>query len=58
MQKSIVEQKEKQYETQVAALEAQKVSLEVLLKVENEQIIDIDSLTMHALMLRIKIYQM
>ena len=33
LQKTTAEQKVKQYETQVAALEAQKDSLEVLLKV-------------------------
>ena len=39
-------------------MEAEKSSLEVLLKVENEQRIDIEPLTKHALMLRNKIYQM
>ena len=39
-------------------MEAQKASLEVLLKVENEQRMDIEPLTKHALMLRNKIYQM
>ena len=39
-------------------MEAQKGSLEVLLKVENEQRMDIDPLTKHAFMLRNKIYQM
>ena len=58
MQKTNAEGKDKHYETQVVALEAQKASLEVLLKVENEQRIDIESLTKHALMLRSKIYQM
>ena len=40
------------------ALEAQKISLEVLLKVEDEQRTDIAPLTTHALMLMSKIYQM
>ena len=39
-------------------MEAQKDSLEVLLKVENEKRMDIETLTKHALMLRNKIYQM
>ena len=39
-------------------MEAQKDSLEVLLKVENEKITDINPLKKHALMLRNKIYQM
>ena len=39
-------------------MEAQKDSLEVMLKVENEQRMDIEPLTKHALMLRNKIYQM
>ena len=39
-------------------MEAHKDSLEVLLKVENEQRTDIESLKKHALMLRNKIYQM
>ena len=39
-------------------MEAQKASLEVLLKVANEQKTDIEPLTKHALMLRNKIYQM
>ena len=43
---------------QVAALETQNRSLEVLLKVANEQRTNIDPLTKHALMLRSKIYQM
>ena len=42
----------------MAALEAQKTSLQVMLKVENEQRIDIEPLTKHALMLKNKIYQM
>ena len=58
MQKATAEQKAGQYETQVAALEAQKTSLGVLLKVANEQRTDIEPLTKHALMLRNKIYQM
>ena len=40
------------------ALEAQKSSLEVLLKVANEQRTDLSPLITHALMLRSKIYQM
>ena len=39
-------------------MEAQKDSLEVLLKVENEKGMDIEPLTKHALMTRNKIYQM
>ena len=39
-------------------MEAQNNSLKVLLKVENEQRMDIEPLTKHALMLRNKIYQM
>ena len=39
-------------------MEAQKTSLEVLLKVENEKITDIEPLTKHALVLKNKIYQM
>ena len=58
LQKTTAEQKAKQYETQVAALEEQKDSLEVLLNVENEQRTDIEPLTKHALMLKSKIYQM
>ena len=42
----------------MVALEAQNTSLEVLLKVENEQKTDIETLTKHALMLKNKIYQM
>ena len=41
----------------MVALEAQKSSLEVLLKVANEQRTNIAPLTKHALMLRSKIYQ-
>ena len=58
MQKTTAEGKAKHYETQVAALEAQKDSLEVLLKVSNEQRVDIEPLTKHALMLKSKINQM
>ena len=58
LQKATAKHKAKQDETKVAALEAQKASLEVLLKVENEQRTDIKPLTKHALMLRNKIYQM
>ena len=39
-------------------MEAQKDSLEVLLKVSNEKITDIEPLTKHSLMLRNKIFQM
>ena len=56
MQKTTAEGKAKHYETQVAALEAQKASLEVLLKVENEQRTDIEPLKKHALVLKSKIY--
>ena len=54
----MAEQKVGKYEAQVVALEAQKSSLEVFLKVSNEQRTDIAPLTKHALMLRSKIYQM
>ena len=57
-QNSTAEHKKWHYEAQVVELEAQKSSLEVLLKVANEQRIDIWPLTKHALMLRSKIYQM
>ena len=58
LQKTTVEERTKHYETQVATLEAQNDSLEVLLKVENEQRTDIEPLTKHALMIINKIYQM
>ena len=58
LQKATTELNTKQYETQVAALEAQKASLEFLLKVENDKRTDIEPLTKHALMLINKIYQM
>ena len=58
LQKTTAKGRAKHYETQVAALEAQKDSLEVLLKVANEQRTDIEPLMKHALMLRSKIYQM
>ena len=45
LQKTTTEGKSKHYETQVAALEAQKASLEVLLKTVNEQKMDIEPLT-------------
>ena len=57
-QNSTANQKEKQYEYQAAGLEAQKSSLEVLLKTTNEQRIDITPLTKRALFFRNKIYQM
>ena len=50
-QKSKAEHEARQYEAQVVALEPQKSSLEVLLKVSNEQRADIAPLTMNALML-------
>ena len=52
MQKTTAEGKAKHYETQVAALEAPKASLEVLLKVANEQRMDIEPLRKHSLMLK------
>ena len=55
-QRSIVDQQTEQYEAQVDGLEVQKSSLEVLLKVANEQRTDIAPLTKHALFLRNKIY--
>ena len=57
-QKAIADQRAKQYEDQVAGLEAQKGSLEVLLKAANEQKTYIALLTKQALFLRNKIYQM
>ena len=42
----------------VASLEAQKSSLEVLLKVSNEKRMDIEPLIKHFLMLKRKFYQM
>ena len=42
----------------MAGLEAQNISLEVLLKETNEQRIDITPLTKHAFFLRSNIYQM
>ena len=56
--KSTADKQAKQCEAQVAGLKDQKCSLEVLLKVENEQRIDIKPITKHALFLRNKIYQM
>ena len=58
MKKSTAEGKAKHYETQVVALENQKESLEVSLKVAMEQKIDIEPLKKHALALRSKILQM
>ena len=57
-QKAVADQREKQYEDQAVGLEAQKVSLEVLLKASNEQKEDIVPLTKQALFLINKIYQM
>ena len=57
-QKVVADQREKQYEDQAAGLEAQKVSLEVLLKASNEQKEDIVPLTKQALFLINKISQM
>ena len=57
-QKYTADQREKQYEYQAVRLEAHKSSLEVLLKVENEQRKDITPLIKHSLFLRNKIYQM
>ena len=57
-QKTVADQREKQYEDQASGLESQKGYLEVLLKVANEQRMDLEPLTKHALMLRRKIYQM
>ena len=55
--KATTDKRAEQYEAQVVGLEAQKSSLEVLLKVENEQRTYITPLTKHALFLRNKIYQ-
>ena len=57
-QRSAADQRAEQYEAQVVGLEAQKSSLEVLLKTTNEQRIDITPLTKRALFLKNKIYQM
>ena len=57
-QKSKAEHEARQYEAQVVALEAQMISLKVLLKVANKQITNLELLTTHALMLRRKIYHM
>ena len=54
----MADQRAEQYEAKVVGLEAQNISLEVLLKVENEQRTDITPLTKHDLFLRNKIYQM
>ena len=56
LQKTTVEEKAKQYQTQVAALDSQKASLKVLLKVDNEQRTDIEPMTKHSLLLKSKIY--
>ena len=56
LQKTTVEEKAKQYQTQVAALDAQKASLKVLFKVEIEQRTDIEPMTKHSLLLKSKIY--
>ena len=57
-QKVVADQRAKQYEDQAAGLEAQKGSLEVLLKEANEQKAYIAPLTKEALFIRNKIYQM
>ena len=56
LKKTTAEEKANNYETQVAELEAQKDSLEVLLKVEYEQRTDIEPMTKHSLQLKSKIY--
>ena len=56
--KSTVDQGVEQYEAKVVGLESQKSSLEVLLKEENEKMIDIMPLTKNALFPGNKIYQM
>ena len=58
MQKTTADRKAKLYETQVVALENQKVSLEVSLKAAMEQKTDIEPLKKHALALRSKLHQM
>ena len=58
MQKTTAEGKAKHYETQVVALETQKVSLEVSLNIANEQKTDVEPLKKHALALKIKIHRM
>ena len=58
MQKNTAEGKAMHYETKVVSLETQKDSLEVSLKADNEQKIDIEQLKKHALTLRSKIHQM
>ena len=58
MQKTTAEGKAKHYENQVAALETQKASLEVVLKEANEHKTYIEPLKKHSLTLRSKIHHM
>ena len=58
MQKSTAEEKEKLYQTQIAALKDQNNSLATSLKSDMERKVDIRPLRNHALMFRKKIHQM
>ena len=58
VQRTTTEGKAKLYETQIVALEDQKNSLEVSLKIAMEQEADVEPLKKHALMLKNKIHQM
>ena len=58
VQRTTAEGKAKLYETQIAALENQKNSLEFSLKTTIEQEANVEPLKKHALMLRNKIHQM
>ena len=57
MQKTTTEEKEKLYETQIAALEEQKNSLTASFNSPMEKKVDIEPLKKHALMLKRKIHQ-
>ena len=56
-QKSTIDQQTKQYKVWITELEAQNISLEVLLKATNEWNMDIKPMREHALLLRGKIYE-
>ena len=57
VQKYIADQQTEQYKVQIAELEAQNSSFEVLLKVANEKKMDIAPLRENYLLVRGKIYQ-
>ena len=57
MQKTAMEEKEKQYETQIAASEEQKKALTASLKSSMEQKVDIEPLKKYSLILIKKIHQ-